>query len=273
MRLLLLIFLLIVATPCSAAPIKIVAAENFYGITAQEIAGSSATVLSIMSNPNQDPHEFQSDAKTAKAIADANIIIYNGLGYDAWMEKLLGVPGKKERLVINVSELVHAKKGANPHLWYDPQTMIALAARLTEVLKRPEANVAFSESMKPLTEKIAALRTKTKGMKVTATEPLFSYMAFGLGFQMLNEEYQWAIMNDTTPTFQQTVAMEKSLSTKTARLLFNNSQASNNATTRLLGIALHAGIPIITITETEPPSEKSYVTWMLSELEKIEKAL
>jgi zinc/manganese transport system substrate-binding protein len=273
MRLFLLFFCTLVALRCSAAPLKIVAAENFYGTVAQEIAGSAATVVSIMSNPNQDPHEFQSDAITAKAIADADIIIYNGLGYDTWMEKLLSVPGKKERLVINVADLVHAKKGANPHLWYDPKTMPALTARLAEVLKRPEANVAFLESMKPLREKIVTLRTKTEGMKVTATEPVFGYMALALGFEMLNEEYQWAIMNDTTPTFQQTVAMEKSLSTKTARLLFSNSQASNAATVRLLTIADQAGTPIINITETEPPADKSYVAWMLSELEKIDLAL
>lgn len=257
----------------SATPLKIVAAENFYGNVAKQVAGPSAEVLSIMSNPNQDPHEFQSNAATAKAVADADIIVYNGLGYDSWMEKLLSVPGKKERLIISAAELMRAKAGANPHLWYDPATMRALATRLAEVLRRPEAGVSFLESMKPLYEKIAMLRSKTNGMNVTATEPIFYYMASALGLKMLNEGYQQAIMNDAEPTFQQTVAMEKSLATKTVRLLFNNSQASNAGTTRLLKIAAENGIPIITVTETEPLDQKSYVTWMLSELEEIELAL
>ena len=256
-----------------AKPLQIVAAENFYADVAKQIAGSSAEVVSIMSNPNQDPHEFQSDAKTAKAIADADIIIYNGLGYDAWMEKLLGADKKPKRLIVNVATLVGAKKGANPHLWYDPKTMPALAAKLAAVLKRPEAGVAFSASMQPLLEKIAALKIKTAGMKVTATEPVFGYMASALGFQMLNEKYQWAIMNDATPSIQQTVDFEKSLTTHEAKLLFQNSQTMNPSTQRLISLAKQSGIPVISVTETQPASANSYVEWMLSELKEIESCL
>lgn len=256
-----------------ATPLKIVAAENCYGGVVAQIAGPTAEVLSIMSNPNQDPHEFQSDAATARAVAEADIVIENGLGYDAWMEKLLAIPGKKKRLQIVIADLIHANKGANPHLWYDPSTMTALAKKLAEVLNKPEAAAAFLESMKPLHEKIASLRSKTNGIKVTATEPIFNYMAAALGFEMLNEGYQQAIMNETEPTFQQTVAMEQSLITKRARLLFNNSQVNNAATMRLLTLATKAGVPIVPVTEMQPLTEKSYVAWMLSELEKIERAL
>lgn len=273
MRLFLLTFFLGVLAPLNAALIKVVAAENCYGGVAAQIAGPTAEVVSIMSNPNQDPHEFQSDAATARAVAEADLIIENGLGYDTWMEKLLGIPGKKNRLVITVAELMHAKKGDNPHLWYNPATMPALAKKVAEVLHKPEAETTFLESMKPLMEKITSLRTKTNGMKVTATESVFNYMAVALGFEILNEGYQQAIMNETEPTFQQIVAMEQSLTTKTARLLFNNSQVSNAATTRLLALATKAGVPIIPVAETQPLTEKSYVSWMLSQLEKIEHAL
>jgi zinc/manganese transport system substrate-binding protein len=261
------------AKPLQTKPLQIVAAENFYGSVAQQIAGSSATVVSIMSNPNQDPHEFQSDAKTAKVVADADIIIYNGLGYDTWMEKLLGAGKNPSRIIINVAQLVGAKKGANPHLWYDPNTMPALAAKLALVLKKPEAEVAFSVTMKPLFEKIAALKTKTAGVKVTATEPVFGYMASTLGFQMLNEGYQWAIMNDATPSFQETVNFEKSLTSNTAKLLFQNSQTMNPSTQQMITIAQEHRIPVIGITETQPASAKTYVDWMLLQLEKIEFSL
>ena len=256
-----------------AKPLQIVAAENFYAGVAKQIAGSSADVVSIMSNPNQDPHEFQSDAKTAKTIADADIIIYNGIGYDAWMEKLLGADKKSNRLVINVAMLIGAKKGANPHLWYDPKTMPALATKLAAVLKKPEAAMAFSASMQPLLEKIATLKTKTEGMKVTATEPVFGYMASALGFQMLNEKYQWAIMNDATPSFQQTVDVEKSLTTHEAKFLFQNCQTMNPSTQRLIALAKKSDIPVISVTETQPASAQSYVDWMLSELRQLEEAL
>ncbi|MDH4470311.1 MAG: zinc ABC transporter substrate-binding protein [Verrucomicrobiae bacterium] len=256
-----------------AQPLKIVAAENFYGGVAEQIAGSSAEVTSIMSNPNQDPHESQSNARTAKKVADATIIIYNGLGYDTWMEKLLGADKKSNHVIINVAQLVGAQEGSNPHLWYDPKTMPALAAKLAAILHRPEAEVAFSESMQPLIEKIKRLKCITAGMKVTATEPVFGYMASALGFQMLNEGYQQAIMNDATPRFQEIVNFEKSLTDHTAQLLFQNSQTINPSTLRLISIAKQHHIPVINITETEPPGAKSYVNWMMSQLEEIESSL
>ncbi|MFZ4115470.1 MAG: metal ABC transporter solute-binding protein, Zn/Mn family [Chthoniobacterales bacterium] len=256
-----------------AKPLQIVAAENFYGSVAQQVSGSSVNVVSIMSNPNQDPHEFQADAKTAKAVADADIIIYNGLGYDTWMEKLLSADKTSNRIIINVAQLVGAKKGANPHLWYDPKTMPALATKLALVLKKPEGEVAFSASMKPLLEKIATLKIKTVGMKVTATEPVFGYMASALGFRMLNEGYQWAIMNDATPSFQETVNFEKSLISNTAKLLFQNSQTMNPSTQKMIAIAQEHHIPVIGITETQPANAKTYVAWMLSQLKEIETSL
>ena len=268
-----LLFLCLSTLQLHAQPIKIVAAENFYGFVAQQISDSSAEVISIMSNPNQDPHEFQANAKTAQAVADADIVIYNGLGYDTWMEKLLSTRGKKERLVISVASLVGAPKGANPHLWYDPKTMPALATKLATVLKKSEAAVAFTTSMQPLFDKITALKIKTTGLQVTATEPIFGYMAFVLGFQMLNESYQQAIMNDATPSFQQTVTFEKSLTSHTAKILFENSQASNPATERMIRIAKQEKIPVIAVTEMQPPEAKSYVAWMLLELQKVEEAL
>ncbi len=136
-----LAILLFSTTSGHAANLKIVAAENFYGGIAQQIAGDSAQVTSILNNPNQDPHEFTTDAATAKAVADADIVIYSGIGYDDWMEKLLGVPGKEGRVVIKVAELMGANDGDNPHIWYDPKTMPALAAKLADLLKTPDTLV------------------------------------------------------------------------------------------------------------------------------------
>jgi len=262
-----------VASAQPVEPVKILAAENFYGGVAQQIAGSSAQVTSIMSNPNQDPHEFQTDAKTAKAVADADIVIYSGIGYDDWMDKLLAVQGKPNRVVINVSSLIGAKNGDNPHIWYDPKTMPALAAKLGEVLKAPDAAAAFTASMAPELAKIAVLKPKCIGVKVTATEPVFGYMASALGFEMLNYPFQVAVMNDTEPSFQQTADFEKSLSSHTARILFYNSQVTDPATQRIQALAKSNNVPVVGVTETQPLEAKSYQDWMLSELTSIEAAL
>jgi zinc/manganese transport system substrate-binding protein len=251
-------------------PLTIVAAENFYGGVAAQVAGSSAMVTSIMSNPNQDPHEFQTDADTAKAVANADIVIYSGIGYDSWMEKLISAQTKQRRVVIKVSDLIGAKAGDNPHIWYDPRTMPALVTKLASILNKPDAVMEFSKSMKPLLEEIAKLQPKARGVKVAATEPVFGYMANALGFEMLNDGFQLAVMNDTDPSFEQTADFEKSLVSKTARILFCNSQVSNPATQRMQALAKGNGIPVVGVTETQPDDAKTYAQWMLSQLRSVE---
>jgi zinc/manganese transport system substrate-binding protein len=268
-----------------AAPaddLKIVAAENFYGGVAQQIAGDGTTVKSILTNPNQDPHEFTTNADTAKAVADADIVIYSGISYDPWMEKLLGTNGKPNRVVINVAELIGGKDGDNPHIWYDPKTMPALGAKLVEVLSKLYPAQAgayqkrlddFNASMKPELDKIAAIKSAWAGLEVTATEPVFGYMAGALGFKMLNYDFQIKIMNDAEPTADETAAFEKSLTSKTAKILFYNSQVTDPTTDRIQKIARQAGIPVVGVTETQPPDQKSYVGWMLHELDGVQAAL
>ena len=108
------------AAPALADPVKIVAAENFYGDIAAQIGGADVSVTSILTNPDQDPHLFEASAETAKALTDARIVIVNGADYDPWMEKLLGAHKEPGRRTIVVAQLVGRKAGDNPHLWYDP---------------------------------------------------------------------------------------------------------------------------------------------------------
>lgn len=267
--------------PASADKIKIVAAENFYGGVAQQIAGDSASVTSILSNPNQDPHEFTTNASTAKAVADADIVIYSGIDYDSWMEKLLGTQGKPDRIVICVASLIGAKDGDNPHIWYDPRTMPALADKLARAIADRTKAVgpwfgnaqSFKASMKPVLEKIASLKAAYHDTPVTATEPVFGYMADALGFKMKNYDFQVKIMNDTEPSADETAAFEKSLTTKSVKVLFYNSQVTDPATDRIKKIAEKSGVPIVGVTETQPPGVKNYVDWMMRELQAVEKAL
>jgi zinc/manganese transport system substrate-binding protein len=265
-----------------ADQLKIVAAENFYGGVAAQIAGDSARVTSILSNPNQDPHEFTTNASTAKAVADADIVIYSGISYDSWMEKLLSTQGKPDRVVINVSSLIGAKEGDNPHIWYDPRTMPALADKLAAILAQRDSSHGeiyqhraedFKSSMQPVLEKIKAIKAAYAGTPVTATEPVFGYMAAALGFKMLNYDFQVNVMNDTEPSAAQTAAFQKSLTTKSVKLLFYNSQVADPTTDRIKKIAQQSGVPIVGVTETQPPDRKNYVDWMLHELNAMEAGL
>ena len=132
--------LTLASVPALADPVKIVAAENFYGDVAGQIGGDAVAVTSILTKPDQDPHLFEASAETAKALADAKIVIVNGVDYDPWMEKLLGAhkaPGRKE---IAVGQLVGRKAGDNPHLWYDPDYVKAVAKALVADLDAIDPN-------------------------------------------------------------------------------------------------------------------------------------
>jgi zinc/manganese transport system substrate-binding protein len=280
-----LAFLLAVApaprTHAADGKIAVVAAENFYGDIARQIGGDRVSVVSIMNSPDQDPHLFETTAGIVRQIANAQVAIFNGADYDPWMEKLLAAAPRAGRLEINVAALTRHKAGDNPHLWYAPSIIIAVARALNaDFVKADPAHskeydarlVAFEASLKPLIEKIAAIRGKYAGAAVTASEPVFGYMAGALGLKMRNESFQLSIMNDTEPSARDVGAFEQDLKVQNVRVMFYNKQASNKAVQRLVDLARKAKIPVVGVTETTPPG-LTYQNWMLTQLNDVEKAL
>lgn len=261
--------------------LTIVAAENFYGDLARQIGGSNVTVTSILANPDDDPHLFETSPSTARTIADAKIIIYNGADYDPWMDKLLSASTGKDRTTIIAADLIGKKSGDNPHLWYDPATLPAIAKTLTaDLSKRDPANAAhyeanlkaFQTSLEAIDKEIADVKKAYAGTEVTATEPVFGYMAEALGLKMLNYDFQVALMNDAEPSATQVAAFENSLKDGSAKILFYNSQVTDEATTRLLDIARQNKVTVIGVTETEPAGQ-TIQTWFGGQIDAVQKAL
>jgi len=261
--------------------IAVVAAENFYGDIARQIGGDRVAVVSIMKNPDQDPHLFETTPGIVRQIAGAQIAIVNGADYDPWMEKLLSAAPQPNRKVIIAAELVHKKAGDNPHLWYEPATMPAVAKAIAAALGAADAAhksdyaarlATFLGSLKPLNDKIAAIRGKYAGAAATASEPVFGYMAGALGLKMRNEKFQLAVMNDTEPSARDVAAFEQDLKDHKVRVLFYNKQASSKIVQHLVELARAAKIPVVGVTETAPP-DLSYQDWMLTQLNDTEKAL
>ncbi len=280
-----LVAAILLACPTLAQPaattISIVAAENVYGDVAQQLAGPDATVTSILSNPDQDPHLFEASPSVARSLSTAAIVVYNGADYDPWMVKLLTAARSAGRKVIVVANLVHKKAGDNPHLWYDPATMPAYAKALTAALTERDPGrkqdyerrlQAFLTSLQPLDAKIAELRAKFAGTPVTATESVFGYMAAALGLRMRNERFQLAVMNSTEPRASDVAAFENDLRKHQVRLLFYNSQASDAAAQRMVRIAQQAKVPVVAVTETEPAGT-IFQDWVMGELNAISEAL
>ena len=262
-------------------PVAIVAAENFYGDVAKQIGGHDVTVTSILQSPDQDPHLFEASPSTARDIAAAQIIVQSGIGYDDWMAKLTQASsGGADKLLV-VAPLAARRDGDNPHIWYDPQTMLAYAAVLTERLAAidpaHEADfrkrlAAFQASMHPVLEKIAALRAQHSGTPVTATEPVFGYLMDATGLRNRNATFQVAVMNDTEPSASDLAAFEQSLQTRAVKMLVYNSQATDPLADRMKTLAQQSGVAVLPVTETEPKGT-TYQAWMLDVLNKLQQAL
>ncbi len=144
------------------APLAVVAAENFYGDVAKQIGGDQVAVVSLMSNPDQDPHLFETTPSTVRQIADAQIVVLNGADYDPWMQKIVSAAPHAGRVVIDVAELTGKKAGDNPHLWYDPGTMPAAAKAMADAFSKADPAhksdydarlKTFVASLKPINDK------------------------------------------------------------------------------------------------------------------------
>ncbi len=260
----------------------IVAAENFYGDVAAQLAGPGWTVTSILSNPDQDPHLFEASPSVARAVSNARVVVFNGADYDPWMDKLLAAARSQQRKMVVAASLTGHHPGDNPHLWYDPGTMPAVARAVSADLAADDpahrADYAarldrFLASLLPIDRKIALLRGRYAGLPVTATEPVFGYMAGALGLQMRNERFQLAVMNNTEPGAADVAAMENDLRGRKVRLFIYNRQATDAAAQRLLRIARDSRIPVLGVTETMPRGATSFQDWIATQLDALDRAL
>jgi zinc/manganese transport system substrate-binding protein len=261
--------------------LAVVAAENFYGDIARQIGGDQVAVVSIMNNPDQDPHLFETTPGIVRQIADTQIAIVNGANYDPWMEKLLAAAPKASRIVISAAQLTGKKPGDNPHLWYDPATMPVVAKAIAAAFTKADAAHASDYAARLATtlgdlervgQRAAQIKAKHKGEAVTATEPVFGPMANALALTMRNQRFALAMMNDTEPSARDVAAFENDLKDRKVKVLLYNSQVSGKLTQRLLDIAKLAKVPVVGVTETQP-ANVSFQDWMLGQLDALDKAL
>ena len=205
----------------------------------------------------------------------------NGADYDPWMARLVEANKVDGRVVIDVAALSGHKPGDNPHVWYDPKAMPAMAQALTVALVKldpagkdgyEQRRDAFLATLAPIDARVEKMRAKYAGTPVVATEPVFGYMAEALGLKMQNEAFQTAIMNETEPAASDIAAMEDAIRKGKVKVLFYNSQVEDAFTRNLAALAKSSGVPLVPVTETEPAG-KTFAGWMLDTLDATATAL
>jgi zinc/manganese transport system substrate-binding protein len=263
--------------------IQVVAAENFWGSLISQIGGTHVQVLSIVSDPNADPHEYESNTQTAMAVASADYIIVNGAGYDDWANKLISAGVKPGCKVLNVANLLGKKNGDNPHFWYSPDYVNQTIKQMElDLISIDPANASYYEqnyanlelSLEPYQNRIAEIKQQYGGTQVAATESVFQYLANASGLDLVSPQaFTQAVSEGNDPPAQSVVEFEGQLNSKNVSMLVYNQQTITPITENMKSMAAQDGIPVVGITETIQPSGVSFQDWMNSELISLQDAL
>ncbi len=266
----------------AGSPLRIVAAENFWGSIAAQVGGKDVTVTSIITNPASDPHDYEPTPGDAREIATADLVIVNGVGYDSWADKLLATsPGST---VINVGDLVGAKDGDNPHRWYNPANVRTFIAALTSDLTklRPAKAADFARGratfenvgLKTYDHLIAAIKTNYAGTPVGASESILAMLTPALGLDLITPpSFLKAISEGSDVSAADKTTIDRQIATKQIKIYIYNSQNTTPDVQAQLTACRAMGIPTATVTETLSPASDTYQQWQSTQLRGIQAAL
>ncbi len=266
--------------------VQVVAAENFWGSLVSLLGGTRVQVLSIVNNPNVDPHEYEASAADAQAIANANLVIVNGAGYDEWALLLISADNNPNQTVLNVQQLLALQTGVNPHFWYSPyyvnDTVGAMYRDLVSIDPSGAAYyrqqyAALNSSLWTYMSREVEIRRQFAGTNVASTESIFQYMANATGLNLVSPPaFMEAVAEGNDPPAQSIVQFQQQLQADNGsyvKVLVYNEQTVTPLTQNMKSLAAQEGIPILGVTETVQPPDVTFPVWMNSELLALQNAL
>ena len=272
------------ATSTAAELINAIGAENEYANVLGQIGGLYVHVSSILNNPNTDPHTFESSPRVAREVSGAELIVQNGVGYDDFMTKIESASSNSKRKVIVAQNVLGLPTDTpNPHLWYDPKTMPAVAKVMAADLSALQpahasyfaANLSkFDASLTPWLQAIAAFKADYPHTTAATTEPVSDYLLQAMGVDNLTPfRFQADVMNGVDPT-PQDITLENGFFTKhQVKMFVYNQQVIDSLTTSIRKSAEKAGVPVVGVYETMPTPGYDYQTWMLAEIHAMQNAV
>lgn len=263
--------------------IEVVAGENFWGDVVSQVGGSHVKVTSIISNPDDDPHEYESSDRNAIAVATARLVVRNGLGYDDFLTKLVSASGAHPKVLTVADVLGVTGADANPHLWYDAPRLAEVAEAIaTELGELDPANKAefeanattFTHSLAPLLGVIGQIRSQYAGTPIAYTERVPGYLVQAAGLRLgIPASFAQSVEDGSDPSPHDTVAFNDAIKNGTVRVLLYNAQVTDAQTTEIKRLATDSGVPIVGVTETMSRSYHHLQDWQLAQAEALFEAL
>jgi zinc/manganese transport system substrate-binding protein len=271
------------ATGQDSRMLQVIAGENFWGSIAAQLGGAHVSVTSIVTDPNADPHEYESNTADARAFATARYVILNGAGYDTWGQKLLDANPADGRVVLTVADLLGKHEGDNPHFWYNPEYVERVADRITSDYKTLDPTDAayftqqrstFEAALKPYHDQIASIQAKFAGQKVGATESIFAYMASALRLDLTSPPaFMQAVSEGNDPPVNSVAEFQQQITQRQITVLVYNIQTETSVTNTLKQLAAQRKIPIVGISETMQPPNATFQDWQAAQLRSLQNAL
>jgi zinc/manganese transport system substrate-binding protein len=271
------------ATAGSGRVLQVVAGENFWGSLVGQLCGIHCNVTSIVTDPNANPHDYEASASDARAIANANFVIINGVDYDDWALQLLAASPNPNRTVLNVANLLNIPNGSNPHLWYGPKYVNATVKQMYEDLVAIDPNDSayylqqynnLTAALQKVDARIGEIKQQFGGTKVASTESIFVYLANASGLDLVSPPaFMEAVAEGNDPPEQSVATFENQLENGSVVVLVYNEQTVTPLTSEMKQIAQEHNITVTGVTETIQPPDVSFETWMTSELINLQNAL
>jgi zinc/manganese transport system substrate-binding protein len=267
----------------TSGPIQVVAAESFWGDIAAQLGGDRVEVVSIITSPDTDPHDYEPTAADSRTVAQAGYAVVNGVGYDPWATKLLDANPVAGRTVLDVGDLVGATEGDNPHRWYYPGDVEQVIDRITRDYQALDpAHAAAFEARRQAYESVGLaryhglldqIRQRFAGVPVGASESVFVGLADGSGLDLVTPSgFTTAVSEGTDPTAADKATVDRQIAEHQIAVFVYNSQNATPDVQALVDAAGAAGIPVTTITETPPPGA-SFADWQSDQLQALADAL
>ncbi|HZY48020.1 MAG TPA: zinc ABC transporter substrate-binding protein, partial [Candidatus Bathyarchaeia archaeon] len=253
-----------------SSKIQIVAGENFWGSLVTQLGGTRVQALSIVTDPNADPHEYESNTANARAIASASLVIVNGAGYDDWALRLIAANGSPNQKVLNVANLLGKKQGDNPHFWYSPTYVNQTVRQMyLDLVSIDSASTSYyhqrysglNSSLAVYNGRIDEIRSQYAGTRIASTESIFEYLADAAGLDLISPpSFMQAVSEGNDPSPADIVIFQHQILSRNApgnaSVLVYNQQTVTPLTSQMKQQAGQASpiIPIVGVTETiQPP--------------------